>query len=65
MEKKIYIDGMFDADTAAKVQATVSAVSGVVKCVADPNKSQVFVEFDGDEGAINKAIESTGISILG
>ena len=29
MEKKIYVDGMFDADTAAKVQAAVTDVAGV------------------------------------
>mgnify|MGYP002623978265 CR=1 FL=1 len=65
MEKKIYVDGMFDSDTAEKVQAAVSAIAGVSKCVADPNKSQVLVEFDGDEAAITAAIEGSGVSVLG
>lgn len=65
MEKKIYVDGMFDADTAAKVQAAVSAVAGVSSCTADPTKSQVLVNFDGDEGAINAAISSAGVTVLG
>ncbi len=65
MEKKIYVDGMFDADTASKVQAAVSAVAGVKSCTADPNKSQVHVDFDGDEGAITAAIASAGVSVIG
>jgi len=65
MEKKIYVDGMFDADIAAKVQAAVSSVAGVSSCTADPNKSQVLVAFDGDENAITTAIASTGVVVLG
>ena len=65
MEKKIYVDGMFDADTAAKVQAAVSGVAGVKSCNANPEKSQVLVDFNGDEGAINAAIASAGVTVLG
>ncbi len=69
MQKKIYVDGMFDPDTAAKVGAAVSAVAGVTNCNANPDKSQVLVDFDesvgGIEDAINNAISSTGIAVLG
>lgn len=69
MQKKIYVDGMFDPDTAKKVGDAVSAVSGVKSCNANPDKSQVLVEFDesvsGIEDAINAAISSTGITVLG
>ena len=65
MEKKIYVDGMFDPDTAAKVQAAVCAVAGVKSCAADPNKSQVLVDFEGDEGAVSAAISGAGVTVLG
>ncbi len=69
MQKKIYVDGMFDPDTAAKVKAAVSGVAGVASCDANPDKSQVLVDFDegvgGIEDAINNAISSTGIAVLG
>lgn len=69
MQKKIYVDGMFDPDTANKVGAAVSAVSGVTSCNANPDKSQVLVDFDestgGIEDAINAAIASAGITVLG
>ncbi|MBQ0050652.1 MAG: heavy-metal-associated domain-containing protein [Treponema sp.] len=69
MQKKIYVDGMFDPDAAAKVNASVSAVAGVTNCNANPDKSQVLVDFDegvgGIEDAINKAIEAAGIAVLG
>lgn len=65
MEKKIYVDGMFDASIAEKVQVAVKGVAGVTECTADPNKSQVHVIFDGDEGAINAAISSAGVTVLG
>ena len=69
MQKKIYVDGMFDPDVAAKVNAAVSGVAGVSSCNANPDKSQVLVDFDesvgGIEDAINAAISSTGIAVLG
>lgn len=69
MEKKIYVDGMFDPDTAKKVGDAVSAVSGVKSCNANPDKSQVLVDFDesvgGIEDAINAAISSAGVAVLG
>ena len=69
MQKKIYVDGMFDPDVAAKVNAAVSGVAGVSSCNANPDKSQVLVDFDesvgGIEDAINAAITSTGIAVLG
>ncbi len=65
MQKKIYVVGMFDADTCAKVEAAVKAVSGVTNCVANADKSQVLVDFEGsDENAINSAISSLGIEVL-
>lgn len=69
MQKKIYVDGMFDPDTAKKVGDAVSALAGVKSCNANPDKSQVLVDFDesvgGIEDAINAAISSTGITVLG
>lgn len=69
MEKKIYVDGMFDPDTAKKVGDAVGAVSGVKSCNANPDKSQVLVDFDesvgGIEDAINAAISSAGVAVLG
>ncbi len=69
MQKKIFVDGMFDDASAGKVGAAVKGVAGVTECVADPAKSQVKVDFDesvgGIEDAINKAIESAGITVLG
>ncbi len=65
MQKKIYVVGMFDADTCAKVEAAVKAVGGVTACTANADKSQVLVDFDGaDEAAINSAISSTGVEVL-
>ena len=69
MQKKIYVDGMFEDDVANKVGAAVSAVAGVTNCKADASKSQVLVDFDegtaGVEDAINAAISSQGIAVLG
>lgn len=69
MQKKIYVDGMFDPDVASKVGAAVSAVAGVTSCDANPDKSQVLVDFDesvgGIEDAITAAISSQGIEVLG
>lgn len=65
MQKKIYVVGMFDADTCAKVEAAVKAVGGVTNCVANADKSQVLVDFEGtDEGTINSAISSVGVEVL-
>ena len=68
MQKKIYVAGMFDDDTAAKVGDAVKVVSGVTNVVANASKAQVLVDFDegvaGIEDAINKAISSTGVDIL-
>ena len=69
MQKKIYVDGMFDPAVASKVDAAVKAVAGVTSCTANPDTSKVLVDFDesvgGVEDAINAEIESTGISVLG
>ncbi len=69
MQKKIYVVGMFDADSAAKVDGAVKAVSGVTSCSANADKAQVLVDFDesvgGIEDAINAAISSTGVEVLG
>ena len=68
MRKKIYVAGMFDADTASKVDAAVKGVAGVTNVVANPDKSQVLVDFDegtaGVEDAINNAISGTGVEVL-
>ena len=67
MQKKIYVVGMFDDGTAAKVQAAVSAVAGVTNCVANCEKSQVLVDYDdaGAEAAITTAISGCGVDVLG
>ena len=69
MQKKIFVDGMFDEAVAGKVGAAVKAVAGVTDCVADPAKSQVKVDFDegaaGVEDAINAAISGAGVTVLG
>ena len=67
MQKKIYVVGMFDDGTAAKVQAAVAAVAGVSNCVTSCEKSQVLVDFDseGTEAAINTAISGCGVEVIG
>lgn len=69
MQKKIYVSGMFDDDSASKVNAAVSAVAGVANCAANASKAQVLVDFDegtaGIEDAINAAISSCGVDVLG
>lgn len=67
MQKKIYVVGMFDDDTANKVQAAVSAVASVTNCVASCEKSQVLVDYDdaGADDAINSAISGCGVDVLG
>ena len=69
MQKKIFVDGMFDDGVAGKVGAAVKGVAGVADCVADPAKSQVKVDFDegvgGIEDAINAAIAGAGVTVLG
>ncbi len=68
MQKKIYVAGMFDSDSASKVDSAVKAISGVTSCTANSDKAQVLVDFDestaGIEDAINKAISSLGIEVL-
>lgn len=69
MQKKIYVTGMDDDATAAKVDASVKAVAGVTVCVSSAAKCQVCVDFDegtaGVEDAITNAINSTGVMVLG
>ena len=69
MQKKIYVAGMFDDDSANKVGAAVSAVAGVTSCTENALKAQVLVDFDenvgGIEAAIASAIEANGIQVLG
>lgn len=69
MQKKIYVVGMFDTETAQKVDAAVKAVTGVTSVVSNPDKSQVLVDFDdsaaGIEDSINSAISSVGVEVLG
>lgn len=59
---------MFDEDTASKVQAAVAAVAGVTNAAANVDKSQVLVDYDegaGVEDAINAAITSAGVDVIG
>ena len=66
MQKKIYVAGMFDGDTAKKVEDAVRAVSGVTSVTASPDKAQVLVDY-GNEAvltAINAAISALGIDVL-
>ncbi len=69
MQVKIYVVGMFDDDSAAKVQSAVSGVSGVTNVVANASKAQVLVDYaDGTAGideAISNAIKSTGVDVVG
>ncbi len=67
MQKKIYVVGMFDDGTAAKVQAAVSGVAGVTNCVASCEKSQVLVDYNdaSSEGPIDAAITSCGVDVIG
>ena len=67
MQKKIYVVGMFDDGTAAKVQDAVKGVASVTNVVANCEKSQVLVDYDdaGAEDAINAAISSCGIDVIG
>lgn len=67
MQKKIYVVGMFDDGTAGKVQDAVKAVAGVTNVVANCEKSQVLVDYDdaSQEDAINAAISSCGVDVIG
>ncbi len=66
MQKKIYVAGMDDDATAAKVDAAVKAVAGVTSVVSSAAKCQVCVDFEGaSEDAINDAISSTGVMVVG
>lgn len=66
MQKKIYVVGMFDDDSAAKVDAAVKKVAGVTAVKADPAKSQVLVDYAdaSQEAAIDSAISSVGVEVL-
>ncbi len=69
MQKKIYVTGMDDAGIASKIDAAVKAVGGVTAVTSSPEKCQVCVDFDdgtaGIEDAINAAISSAGVTVLG
>ena len=67
MQKKIYVVGMFDDGTAAKVQDAVKGVASVTNVVANCEKSQVLVDYDdaSAEDAINAAISSCGVDVIG
>ena len=67
MQKKIYVAGMFDGDTAKKVEDAVRAVSGVTSVTASPDKAQVLVDYADDAvlAAVNSAISALGIDVLG
>ena len=69
MQKKIYVAGMDDDACAGKVDAAVKAVAGVTSVVSSAAKCQVCVDFDegtaGIEDAINNAISSAGVAVLG
>lgn len=68
MQKKIYVAGMFDDDTAKKVDTAVRGVAGVTNVAANASKAQILVDFaDGTAGieeAIDKAIKSVGVDVL-
>ncbi len=69
MQKKIYVAGMDDDGTAAKVDEAVKAIAGVTSVSSVAAKCQVCVDFDEDaagiEDAINNAISSAGVTVLG
>ncbi|MCQ2588868.1 MAG: heavy-metal-associated domain-containing protein [Treponema sp.] len=67
MQKKIYVVGMFDDGTAAKVQDAVKAVTSVTNVVANCDKSQVLVDYDdaSAEANIDAAITSCGVDVIG
>lgn len=67
MQKKIYVVGMFDDGTATKVQDAVKGVAGVTNVVANCEKSQVLVDYNdaSQEDAINAAISSCGVDVIG
>lgn len=67
MQKKIYVVGMFDDGTAAKVQDAVKAVASVTNVVANCDKSQVLVDYDdaSAEANIDAAITSCGVDVIG
>ena len=68
MQKKIYVTGLDDDATAAKVAAAVKGVASVTNVEANVAKCQVCVDFDesaaGAEDAINAAIASAGVTVL-
>lgn len=68
MEKKIYVAGMTGDECESKVNAAVSAISGVQSCAANAMKAQVLVNFDesipGIEEKITTAIAGCGYDVL-
>ena len=52
MDKKIYVVGLDDEATEAKVNDAVKAVAGVSNCVANSSKAQVLVSFDENTAGI-------------
>ena len=68
MQKKIYVAGMFDDESAEKVNGALKALAGVNSCNANSSKAQVLVDYDestaGIEDAINAAIQSLGVEVL-
>lgn len=68
MQKKIYVAGMFDDESAKKVEDAVKAVVGVNSVTANPAKAQVLVDFDDGnadaEKSVNDAIASCGVEVL-
>ncbi|MBQ2081580.1 MAG: cation transporter [Treponema sp.] len=69
MQKKIYVTGMDDDAAAGKVDEAVKAIAGVTSVVSTAAKCQVCVDYDegtaGIEDAINAAISSAGVTVLG
>ena len=68
MEKKIYVVGM-EESIEGNINTAVAAVQGATSCVANTSKCQVLVNFDesvaGIEAAIDAAISSCGVDVLG
>ena len=69
MQKKIYVVGMDDDAAANKVNDSVKAIAGVTEVAASTIKCQVLVDYEegtaGIEDAINNAISSTGVTVVG
>ena len=68
MEKLILnVNGMGCMKCVAKVEAAVKGVAGVTGVTANCDKSQVLVDYgdESQEAAINAAISSCGVDVLG